>query len=121
MSDYRWKNRPFIVFAAGGGDGKLAAQKRLVAQSRAGFVERDMVVILVGEDRVDAMIGDGPGQSAAALRRRFGVPEGAFRSILVGKDGGVKLSSGEPIRAQNLFALIDQMPMRLHEMRARKQ
>ena len=100
-------------------DEKQAMQKRLVAQSKTGFVERDMVVILVSGDRQEALIGEGPGESAEVLRQRFGVPPGAFRSILVGKDGGVKLSSGEPITAAALFSLIDQMPMRLQEMRTR--
>ncbi len=119
MSDYRWKSRPFIVFAPDQADDRVVRQKQLVAQSKGGFAERDMVVIVVDAERHEVMIGERPGESAEALRRRFGVPPDAFRSILVGKDGGVKLASGEPISAQTLFSLIDQMPMRLQEMRAR--
>jgi hypothetical protein len=37
----------------------------------------------------------------------------------IGKDGGVKLRSAEPVAAGDFFALIDTMPMRRREMRER--
>jgi hypothetical protein len=40
--------------------------------------------------------------------------------LLVGKDGGVKLSSSSPLSASTLFGTIDAMPMRIDEMRRRK-
>ena len=39
------------------------------------------------------------------------------RILLVGKDGGVKLRSEEPVSIQRIFDLIDSMPMRRREMR----
>ena len=62
----------------------------------------------------------GPGARAVALRGRLGLAGGDFRAVLVGKDGGAKLASGEPIPPQRLFATIDAMPMRRDEARARR-
>lgn len=121
MSKYIWKNRPLIVFAPSTSDTRLADQQRVVGASRSGFVERDMVVIYVIGDSVSTMLGVPPGMSAATLRRRYGVSANAFRSLLVGKDGGVKRSSGRAISARSLFGLIDRMPMRRQEMRRRAQ
>lgn len=120
MSEYLWKNRPLVVFAPSDQDQLLVAQKQIVQSSRAGFVERDMVVIFVSGDGAQTVLGPDPGQSAQTLRQRFGVASGQFRSILVGKDGGVKLASSSPIAAEQLFRLIDSMPMRRQEMRAKK-
>ena len=58
---------------------------------------------------------DGTAGSGAA-RREYNVQRGTFAAILVGKDGGEKFRSGEPVRPEILFDLIDAMPMRQREM-----
>lgn len=117
MSAYTWKKRPLVVFAGAAGDASLSKQRAIVAASRGGFAERDMVVVYVVGSEVSSDLGPGPGMSAAALRSRFGVGAGAFRAVLVGKDGGAKISSGSPLSAGTLFGTIDAMPMRQQEMR----
>lgn len=52
---------------------------------------------------------------------RYGVSEDLFALILVGKDGGVKLTRNEPIALDRIFALVDSMPMRRREIRERGQ
>jgi hypothetical protein len=119
MSTYKWKYRPIVVFADSDDNANLAAQRRILTNNRAGFAERNMVVVLVVGDNVSAELGPEPHQSAAALRSRYGVTSNAFRAVLVGKDGGLKLSSSAPLSAAKLFATIDAMPMRRNEMRRR--
>ncbi|MEL7303636.1 MAG: DUF4174 domain-containing protein [Pseudomonadota bacterium] len=121
MSAYRWKNRPLLVFAPSNSAGALRRQSQLLNGKAAGLRDRDMVVVRVVGDRVSARGGRGPGLSAAALRKRYGVAPGGFRVILVGKDGGAKLSSGAPVSMGRVFRLIDGMPMRRQEMRRRGQ
>lgn len=120
MDAYVWKKRPLVVFAAAAGDAALAQQTAIVAGNRSGFIERDMVIVYVVGDAVTSELGGGPGRSAATLRARFGVGPRTFRAVLVGKDGGVKLTSGSPLSAARLFSTIDAMPMRADEMRRRK-
>lgn len=117
MTTYRWKKRPLVVFAPDAASPALARQRATIAASRAGMAEREMVVVSIVADRVSSELGGGPRSSAAALRARFGVPRGAFRAILAGKDGGAKITSGQPITASTLFRTIDAMPMRRQEMR----
>lgn len=117
-ASYKWTHRPLYVFAAPGTPA-LAAQRRIVAESRAGMSERDMVVVWVVGDAVTSELGQGPAASAASLRRRFGVGPREFRAVLVGKDGGAKISQGFPLDAARAFATIDAMPMRRQEMRRR--
>lgn len=119
MSAYQWKKRPLVVFAGSQEDVSLVRQRAIVAANRGGMSERDMVIVWVVGDGVSADGGAGPGLSASAMRKRYGVGAGAFRALLVGKDGGVKISSAAPIAAGTLFSTIDAMPMRRDEMRRR--
>lgn len=119
MSNYKWKHRPLLIFAESETNQALSEQRRIVATSRAGLAERDVVVIWVIGNKASSELGPAPLMSAADLRSRYGVDVNAFRSVLVGKDGGVKLSSSEPLGTTRLFATIDAMPMRRDEMRRR--
>jgi hypothetical protein len=85
-------------------------QLRLFERAKAGMRERDLVLVE----------GVGGSADAEALRRRYSVPHDPFRAILVGKDGGAKLSAAAPISAETLFETIDTMPMRQDEMKGRR-
>lgn len=56
------------------------------------------------------------GETAGELRRAYGVADG-FEALLVGRDGGVKLRSPEPVSPEELFERIDEMPLRRRELR----
>jgi len=60
-------------------------------------------------------------KAAEGTRNRFGVLSGRFQLLLIGKDGGVKLRSEQPVPTQDIFGLIDSMPMRRQEMDRRKE
>lgn len=117
MSNYKWKMRPLVVFAPSENDTALVRQRRIVATLRPAFQDRKIVVVYVTGDKVSSELGPGPGLGAAALRARYGVDASAFRALLVGKDGEIKLSSGSPIAASTLFSTIDAMPMRQTEQK----
>jgi hypothetical protein len=117
MSNYRWKYRPLLVFADSASSAALAQQRGIVAASRAGLADRNVVLVWVIGDVVSSELGPKPELGASALRARFGVATGSFRAVLVGKDGGAKLSHPTPLGARRLFATIDAMPMRQDEMR----
>ena len=78
-----------------------------------------MTVATVGGDSGETLDGQTISRKEAeGLRRRFDVAPGSFAVILIGKDGGVKLRKTEPVKRQELYGLIDQMPMRIREARA---
>ena len=107
----RWEQRRLLIFATPG-DARLARQREINAAATGGYVERDIRVVTIAGDAVS-----GASDTAAALRHRFKVDPHAFAVILIGKDGGEKLRSAEPLPAERLFATIDAMPMRKDEMR----
>ena len=52
-----------------------------------------------------------------SLRKHFKIAPGSFQVILLGEDGGSKLSSRAPVSMDQLSSLIDAMPTRRRELR----
>ena len=119
MANYRWKKRPLVVFAESDGSPLLAEQRQIVSRNRSDLNKRDVVVVWVIGSSLSTELGRPPSSNATSLRARYNVADGEFRAVLVGKDGGEKLSSSKPLAAEKLFATIDAMPMRRDEMRRR--
>jgi len=120
MSRYRWKFRPVLVFADHGGNPLLARQRRIFAGNSAGLIERNILLVWVIDDTVRTEFGPRPGLTATQLRARFRRHRTDFRVVLVGKDGGTKLSRPTPLTTATLFRTIDAMPMRRDEMRRKR-
>ena len=104
LARYRWTDRVVVALAATAADPDLARQRRIFQAMRAGARDRDLVLV----EAVD------PTPEGAALRRRFG--GSGFRAVLIGKDGGAKLDADRPLGPDDLFPLIDAMPMRQDEI-----
>jgi hypothetical protein len=118
LTRYRWENRLLLVFAPTHGEPSFEALHESVAARGPDIEDRDLVVFEVLEDGPSTRDGETLNPAAARLlRERFDVPSGAFSVILVGKDGGVKLQRQDRTSLEEIFALIDTMPMRQREMR----
>lgn len=116
MEDYRWRFRPVLMSAPSDRDGLLLQQREAFSTALDGLRERDIVLIeIVGED-VATVIGPDCPAAAGDLRERYDIAADRFSVVLLGKDGGIKLLSDEPVSPERLFRLIDAMPMRQREM-----
>ncbi|WP_265499986.1 DUF4174 domain-containing protein [Paracoccus beibuensis] len=97
LEQLRWQTRPVVVLGPGeAADAQIAALQAWAAEL---------------QDRAVVILTDGPG--AEPLRRGA-----AFRVLLIGKDGGVKLRRDRPVDASEIIGLIDTMPMRQREAAA---
>jgi len=117
MPGLAWEKRVLLVFAPDRHDDRLRRQNAALEASADGLAERDMTLIRVFADDSVCVDDQVHARSASSFYRRFAVDRGEFRVILVGKDGGVKLDRNLAVSADELFALIDSMPMRRYEMR----
>lgn len=117
LERYQWKNRPFLIFAPSEANAAYGLQARRLDAERDGVRDREIVlfeIVAQAESRaagepLDAVTVD-------AIRKRFGVGEDEFAVILVGKDGTEKRRWSIPVEMEEVFALIDSMPMRHEEM-----
>ena len=118
LNQYKWKNRLLFIFAPQEGDSFYRALQRQNSTQQAQVSERDLVVFRILETgpsfmettRIDP-------KTAAAIRTKFAAPPGQFTCILVGKNGGIKLRQDSQVKLEEVFNLIDAMPMRREEMR----
>jgi len=110
LSRYQDKNRLLLIFSPSSSDPRFRRQNRLLAQSKAAFIERDL-------RRFDLILASGRGK---ILYRRYHVQPGQFRVLLIGKDGHVAFGGPSPLTLRELSARIDAMPMRRDEMRRQR-
>lgn len=120
LSEFRWKNRPLLIFAAGTDDPDARQTRAALQSSACELVDRDMVIGWIPE-RGERRLGETPINETAAdaLRSRLRIRKGEFAAVLIGKDGGVKARYAKAPDLAEVFALIDGMPMRRSEMRHR--
>lgn len=116
LDSYRWNRRLLVVFAPLRTDPRLSVQRGWLASAADGLAERDMTVIEVVRNAVSIDGQRSLEMNADHLRQDHRVTNVEFAAILIGKDGGEKLRRDAAIPVEDLFALIDSMPMRQHEM-----
>ena len=87
--------RILLIAAPSLNDDAYRTQAALLLPALAGLNERDFVVQI-----------------------QFGTK--SFSVVLIGKDGGEKLRRATPLSPDELFAIVDAMPMRRAEMRGQK-
>ena len=122
LTQFQWKNRLLFLFAPDRSDPLFKnLQSELIAK-KSEVKDRDLVVFEVlerGPSRMNTAPIDR--QAADSIRDRFSVPQNTFSLILVGKDGGIKLKRHDQASLEEVFELIDSMPMRQNEMRQKNQ
>lgn len=116
LGQYQWKKRVLVVSSPGNDDESLREQQTELAQTRGEFADRDMVLVSLRDEATSAAEGQElTAEEAARTRAVLGIRPGAFAIRLVGKDGSVKLSSETATSMNEIYALIDTMPMRQRE------
>ena len=120
LTDFAWSVRLLVVHAPGEGDPKLASQRRIVSERKDDLHERDMVVIEVVCGRAAVVLGPPARLDAEAVLAHVGLAQDSFGIALVGKDSGVKLRTSHVVAPEQLFGVVDAMPMRQRERRRRQ-
>ena len=121
LAVYVWKHRLLLLFASSNEDGPYQEFIKKLQGQEDELVERDLLVFSILE-RGQSRLGDSVinRHSAASLRYRFSITPSQFTVVLVGKDGGEKLRRGAAVDIDEIFSVIDAMPMRRREMEEKK-
>ncbi|MBC2606635.1 DUF4174 domain-containing protein [Pelagicoccus albus] len=84
------------------------------------LVDRDILLVSLGEIVLDTPYGISLSAEEKELwRTLWQLPLGESRFVLVGKDGGAKAFQRSGLDLPLFFELIDSMPMRIAEMKAK--
>lgn len=122
LDKFQWKNRLLFLFATDGNNPLFKNLHGEIIAQKAEVKDRDLVVFEVleqGPSRMNAALIDQ--QMADSIRDHFSIPQNTFALILVGKDGGIKLERHDQASLEEVFDLIDSMPMRKNEIRQKTQ
>ena len=110
--------RPLLVFAKSPEDPALLAQFHMLKDDAPGLTERDILVIAVPYNTPSPSEVSLTPDATLDARHRFHIAPTDFTVLLLGKDGGEKFRSTEPVPFSRLRGKIDSMPMRREEMRS---
>jgi len=117
LDQFRWNNRILVLFANDSTQEAYQDQMDLLKSHNDGVLERDLVIFSIFDNQCsllgDQIISDA---SAREIRQRLS-PASSYSIYLIGKDGGVKLKREQVLEIEELFSVIDRMPMRQREMR----
>ena len=115
LSAFRWENRLIVLFTD---DPDADSLSRHLREHTAAIDERHILWFLITPNKVETNFPHGLAQDFAVnVHDKYHLPSGPDTQVsLIGKDGGVKSRSGE-LDLEEIFLLIDGMPMRRSEMR----
>jgi hypothetical protein len=118
LEDYRWKHRLILAFSPSTEDPGYRAFAKEIAVQAEEVIDRDLLVFHILETG-EIKLGESSLQTGAGdyLRESFSISPGRFTVLLIGKDGGVKLRREGGVELNEIFSLIDTMPMRQREMK----
>lgn len=123
MKEYQWKNRIIILKSGEAQNELFKAQLADLQSDPLGLVERKLVVFQLQDQsyRKGLMqIGEWQKVDNRKLLTIANEDMSKFEVILIGLDGGVKLQRSTILPKDELFAIIDGMPMRRSEIRNKR-
>jgi hypothetical protein len=122
LSQFQWKNRLLFLFAPNRNHPMFDSLHDSLSAQKAEVADRDLVILEILESEPSSMNSKPlASETALSLRKRYKVNQGEFAVLLIGKDGGIKLNRQNETRLEDIFALIDTMPMRRQEIRQKKE
>jgi hypothetical protein len=120
LAEHRWNDRVLLLYVPAADAPALAAFRAGLHAQRCGVTDRDLVVGEVIGERSGSLAEVGlTAERVHRLRAHHGVPLDRVATVLVGKDGGVKLDVDGVAALSLVFQRIDGMPMRRREMAER--
>lgn len=118
METYLWQKRVVILFTPNIDNTDYVAQKKILNDSQKGLLERDVIIIDVVDFNFVSF--DGQKQPHIATKHFYNAYEAdpkEFTFILLGKDGEEKWRQPKVMNINDLYGIIDAMPMRQREIK----
>ena len=118
LRELRWTNRVLLIFAGDLSDADAQSMQSTTEERLDDLTERDLLlgwVLSNGQSRLGERSLSR--SYAERLRARVGSCADTFCVVLIGKDGGIKARYQDVPDMEEVFSLIDGMPMRRREMR----
>jgi hypothetical protein len=121
LSKHRWENRLILILTDDENNSAFQSQVAEFRKDLTGLNERKIIIyqVMPGEYKI-GLNGDNKIKSAR-LYNDYKKTDAGFEVVLLGLDGRIKLQQNELLSLEELYAVIDVMPMRRREIEQKKQ
>lgn len=120
LADERWRHRILLLYVPDPDGPALASFRERVHARQCGMTDRDLLIGEVIGTRAGSLDGRTLSRrQIRVLRGEHAMVAGRVATVLVGKDGGVKMIADGVADIDRVFQRIDGMPMRRQEMSER--
>lgn len=120
MEKHKWLNRIIIVQAADSENKKYLEQMEEFKGVDSALAERKLILYQFVENKCQIIDFQNSGRKNSRQtfeKNKYILEEPiGFQITLIGLDGGIKLKKDDILRKEDLFALVDSMPMRRQEL-----
>ena len=118
LAAHRWEHRVLLVMVSDTSSPALLRQLADWQSQARGLEERKLVVYQLSPGQArHGLSPHGKWSVPSSLYASYKQHESEFEVVLIGLDGGVKQRRTELLPCEELFAIIDGMPMRRAELR----
>ena len=120
LDDHLWKDRVVLIFSPDFQSGKGKDQFSILNKEKVELEDRKLIIYQLSPET--ALKGTLPIDDLVFIKemyQRFSIPKDEFSVLLIGLDGGEKLKQSALLTTEELFGIIDRMPMRKNELRRR--
>jgi uncharacterized protein DUF4174 len=118
LDEHLWKDRVLLIFSSDFQSEKGRNQFTILNKDEEGLKDRKVVVYQITPEKMKkgAVLSD-DSDFIEKMYQRFSISKDTFMVVLIGLDGGEKLKQSALLTKEELFAIIDGMPMRRNELR----
>ena len=121
LEKYKGDSRILIIFTPSVEKDIYIWQQRELEENVLGMIDRDLVVAVVngsgrsfeGEEEISE-------EAVKELRNRFKVKDHEYVAFLLDKDSQLKYRDDKPVAMEDIFSIIDAMPLRKQELEDRR-
>tara|TARA_R100001369_G_C3253320_1_gene156576 strand:+ start:178 stop:570 length:393 start_codon:yes stop_codon:yes gene_type:complete len=118
LKGHLWKNRVVLIITNDSESENYASQLEEFKMHNQEFEERKLIVYKILPNKYKLQSNtDNSWVKSSDLYIKYKPTNSAFRLILIGLDGGIKIEQNELLTAKELFLTIDAMPMRRAEIK----
>ena len=117
LEQYQWQKRLLLVISDHEKNNKFVDQIKELNSDKKGLKERKLLIINVLPNQYKIGLTIGSWHSSNKLYTKYYSNSISFKVILIGLDGTIKSEKNDLMTNEELFYLIDKMPMRQREIR----
>ena len=117
LEEYQWQKRLLLVISDHKKNNQFVDQIKELNSDKKGLKERKLLIINVLPDQYKIGLTVDNWYTSIELYTKHNRSSSPFKVILIGLDGTIKSEKNDLMSNEELFSLIDKMPMRQQEIR----